>query len=786
METVRSGIRLVGSTVAHAAVGVGAGSVAAVSTVLPSAGGAVDVIAVKQPDGTLRCSPFYVRFGKYQGLIRGREKVVTVTVNGELSEFTMRLGRNGKAFFVEPLGPRDGDGDDGAASETTRSARDPAAGFDDSEEEEDDDDDDDEAGEPGAADDERAPVAVALQPTESGGVSVAIVTSARAGDRDATAGAEGKKPPREAPDTASEISPPPTTRAPAREAESAWSWLAWSSFSTSSAPAETPSSASPRERSDPPAEALAAAPPPAAAAGETTESPLERFDSVASTSGRDGEAAARLPSPPPSPAVSRSSSVSDGGVDSAPPPSAAAASLASALLPRLELSLCGADFERFDDHRVPRAAFLADPAAFAEDPALAVRPIADPAGGARPPPPPLPWRAAAPHALAHLAFRAPLPASWNVFPPAEAAAEGAASRGAYALKDGFETDSREASQHGASCFSPDSLASGGSPEAPREGLGSPPAREREAARERGPRRERGDEATSPRRGRGRGGFRGGSGSRRPAFRRSVTLGADQIARLGLRPGKNALSFAFSSRVWGRQEVRSHAYLWDWDAKVVVSDVDGTITKSDVLGHLAPVVGRDWNHAGVAQLYNNIRDNGYQVMFLSSRAISQSKTTRRYLEELTQDGETLTQGPVMLAPDSLSTALYREVVVRRPQEFKMRCLRTIRDLFPEEWNPFYAGFGNRDTDVVSYAHVGVPDGRNFTINPKSEVVAAETKTRKTWTLGCLNELVHEMFPPTRQGGEGGGGEGEETRPKETFSDVHYWKREMPRIADEDLP
>ena len=186
-------------------------------------------------------------------------------------------------------------------------------------------------------------------------------------------------------------------------------------------------------------------------------------------------------------------------------------------------------------------------------------------------------------------------------------------------------------------------------------------------------------------------------------------------------------------------MRSHAYLWDWDAKVVVSDVDGTITKSDVLGHLAPVVGRDWNHAGVAQLYNNIRDNGYQVMFLSSRAISQSKTTRRYLEELTQDGETLTQGPVMLAPDSLSTALYREVVVRRPQEFKMRCLRTIRDLFPEEWNPFYAGFGNRDTDVVSYAHVGVPDGRNFTINPKSEVVAAETKTRKTWTLGCLNEL-----------------------------------------------
>ena len=152
----------------------------------------------------------------------------------------------------------------------------------------------------------------------------------------------------------------------------------------------------------------------------------------------------------------------------------------------------------------------------------------------------------------------------------------------------------------------------------------------------------------------------------------------------------------------------------------MSDVDGTITKSDLRGHVAAMVGKDWNHEGVAQLYNNIRDNGYQLMFLSSRAISHSKGTRKYLEKLTQDGETLTQGPVMLAPDPLSTALYREVVVRRPQEFKMRCLRTIRELFPADWNPFYAGFGNRETDTVSYAHVGVPAGRNFTINPKSEV------------------------------------------------------------------
>jgi len=44
---------------------------------------------------------------------------------------------------------------------------------------------------------------------------------------------------------------------------------------------------------------------------------------------------------------------------------------------------------------------------------------------------------------------------------------------------------------------------------------------------------------------------------------------------------------------------------------------------------------------------------------------------------------------------------REIVVRRPHEFKIACLQDIRALFPAEWNPFYAGFGNRDTDEVAY-------------------------------------------------------------------------------------
>lgn len=37
--------------------------------------GGIDVIVVRQPDGSLQCSPFHVRFGKL-GVLRSKEKVV--------------------------------------------------------------------------------------------------------------------------------------------------------------------------------------------------------------------------------------------------------------------------------------------------------------------------------------------------------------------------------------------------------------------------------------------------------------------------------------------------------------------------------------------------------------------------------------------------------------------------------------------------------------------------------------------------------------------------------------
>jgi phosphatidate phosphatase PAH1 len=46
---------------------------------------------------------------------------------------------------------------------------------------------------------------------------------------------------------------------------------------------------------------------------------------------------------------------------------------------------------------------------------------------------------------------------------------------------------------------------------------------------------------------------------------------------------------------------------------------------------------------------------------------------------------------------------------------------IKALFPSDYNPFYAGFGNRDTDELSYKKMGIPKGKIFIINPKVSVL-----------------------------------------------------------------
>lgn len=62
--------------------------------------GCIDIVVIRQRDGSLRSSPFHVRFGKLK-LLRSTNTAVSIAVNGTESEsVAMILGDAGEAFFV--------------------------------------------------------------------------------------------------------------------------------------------------------------------------------------------------------------------------------------------------------------------------------------------------------------------------------------------------------------------------------------------------------------------------------------------------------------------------------------------------------------------------------------------------------------------------------------------------------------------------------------------------------------------------------------------------------------
>ncbi|CCF56782.1 hypothetical protein KAFR_0B04860 [Kazachstania africana CBS 2517] len=246
-----------------------------------------------------------------------------------------------------------------------------------------------------------------------------------------------------------------------------------------------------------------------------------------------------------------------------------------------------------------------------------------------------------------------------------------------------------------------------------------------------------------------------SDSQKKTFIKTIRLTSDQLRCLNLNYGENDLSFSIEN---GKSTITAKLFVWRYDAPIIISDIDGTITKSDALGHLLTMVGKDWTHIGVADLFNEIAGNGYNILYLTARSAGQADSTRSYLRSVSQNGNQLPVGPVILSPDRTMAALRREMILKKPEIFKIACLNDIRSLYfndndyldmsnDEKPTPFFAGFGNRITDALSYRTVGVPSSRIFTINPDGDVhmELLELAGYKSSYLH-INELVDHFFPP----------------------------------------
>ena len=88
-----------------------------------------------------------------------------------------------------------------------------------------------------------------------------------------------------------------------------------------------------------------------------------------------------------------------------------------------------------------------------------------------------------------------------------------------------------------------------------------------------------------------------------------------------------------------------------------------------------------------------------------------------------------------------------MIDKKPEEFKISCLQDVRSLFPEDHNPFYAGYGNKTSDVTAYKTVGIPVSRIFTINPQGELKHEVSRTFQS-SYSNLCDFVDLIFPPLK--------------------------------------
>lgn len=250
----------------------------------------------------------------------------------------------------------------------------------------------------------------------------------------------------------------------------------------------------------------------------------------------------------------------------------------------------------------------------------------------------------------------------------------------------------------------------------------------------------------------------------PQIEPSLIPTSEQLASLKLNRGYNKICFEIAST---GAKIEAGIYMWLSNAKIVVSDVDGTITKSDALGQIYPKFGKDWTQAGVVKLLHLIQRNGYETLYVTARHIGYSQQTKDYLRGLQQEGFKLPEGPVITSPDRLWGAFKREVIERRPEVFKMQCFSEIRALFPSSNDaPFWAGFGNRGSDATSYSSVGVPQCRIYTVNTSGQLrVASSSAVDGPSSYSEIQEYVNVMFPSLHRVVE------QETN--QEFNPINFW-------------
>lgn len=224
----------------------------------------------------------------------------------------------------------------------------------------------------------------------------------------------------------------------------------------------------------------------------------------------------------------------------------------------------------------------------------------------------------------------------------------------------------------------------------------------------------------------------------------------------LKPGRNPIRYLLleDERVVGLAQ--ANIFLWSFKDRVVVSDIDGTITKSNARGVIDTILTQNYRycHDGICQLLSSMTEQpNTQVLYVTSRPIGVASHTRKFLANVRQGDHQLPAGPMLGFGGTVPQILFMELISKNTHHFKAEILwRQVVQPFRKVSHAtsaspiFLAGLGNTIMDVQAYHMAGIDLGKIYLIDKRSRISVFDRNLGKEeWTN--LTETTDGLFSAT---------------------------------------
>lgn len=191
----------------------------------------------------------------------------------------------------------------------------------------------------------------------------------------------------------------------------------------------------------------------------------------------------------------------------------------------------------------------------------------------------------------------------------------------------------------------------------------------------------------------------------------------------------------------------HIYSWSSCDRIIIIDIDGTITRSNIRGVVDTVLTEQYQHChdGVCEFFSSLlaettnkseSSGTVRAVYLTSRPIGLANTTRKFLSELRQQSQkkSLPDGAMIGFEGTLTQLLMMELVSKNVHDFKSKTLRNqVLRPFSElgrNNDVLLAGFGNTSMDCQGYHDAGLELHKIYWIDKQSTIYCLDEEQKTT--------------------------------------------------------